>query len=166
MGLEDLSHTRPTCLPYRSHGTLGLMRTGTSVHILKKERCCLRVDNKMPYRDLDPNSLYDPVARHETIGILLAGVAPQDLFFECADISNAYLCGHLDQPEKCMKQRNRPGNRRSPTMLPWSISFFTATGQMEKWEILFKGASQLGVSSSHIMTKEFASCSLNYPTVS
>lgn len=55
-------------------------------------------DKQLAYRDFDPDELYAPVAKHETLRIILAKVAAQDLFVEGADVSNTYLHGDLDTP--------------------------------------------------------------------
>lgn len=69
---------------------------GEYVDILHKARCCLRGDRQRPYLDFDPYEVYAPVARHETIRLLLAKVAAQNLILdpgalEGADVSNEYL---------------------------------------------------------------------------
>lgn len=45
------------------------------------------------YRDFDPDALYAPVVRHETIRMFLANVAAQKLLVEGADVNKAYFYG-------------------------------------------------------------------------
>lgn len=45
-----------------------------------------------------PNNIYAPVASHDSIRMLLALTASQDLTIEGADVSNAYLYGDLEFP--------------------------------------------------------------------
>lgn len=71
---------------------------GQYIDVLHKARCCLRGDKQRPFFDLDPYVVYAPVARHETIRLLIAKVAAQNLILEGADVSNAYLYGDLDEP--------------------------------------------------------------------
>lgn len=71
---------------------------GDNVPLLYNARCCLRGDKQIPFDDLDPNTLYAPVVRHETIRMLLAEANAQDLIVEGADVDNAYLYGKLETP--------------------------------------------------------------------
>ena len=58
----------------------------------------MRGDKQEAYRDYDPEHVHAPVARHETIRMLLAKVAATDLCLEGLDIANAYLYGDMDIP--------------------------------------------------------------------
>lgn len=82
---------------------------------LAKARCCLRGDRQKAWVDFDPESVYAPVALHESHRMLIAFSATNDLVLEGADISNAYLVGNLDvpiimeQPTGSSRQQTHPG---------------------------------------------------------
>lgn len=87
---------------------------GSDISILYKARCCLRGDKQVAYRDFDPNNLYAPVVRHETIRMLLAKTAAQDLILEGADVANAYLYGNLDTPIIMQQPTDSTGKEAYP----------------------------------------------------
>lgn len=58
---------------------------------LAKDRCCLRGDRQKAWVDLDPKSVFAPLASHESLRMLIAFAAANELVLEAADISNAYL---------------------------------------------------------------------------
>lgn len=106
---------------------------GASVPILHMGRCCLSPEKKEPYRDFDPDYLYEPVTRHETIKMSLAKVSPQDLLTEGAEISNAYLYGDLDQPLIMHQPTNYSRNLSKQNLVPLvekSLSGHHAAGQI------------------------------------
>lgn len=88
---------------------------GSDVSVLYKARCCIRGDKQVAYRDFDPENLYAPVVRHETIRMFIAKAAAQNLILEAADVSNAYLYGDVDrdilmeQPTDSSGKLARPG---------------------------------------------------------
>lgn len=59
---------------------------------------------QIAHRDFDSKFIYAPVCGHEMIRTLITKVAAQDLIFEGAHISNAYLYGkrhmsrYMEQP--------------------------------------------------------------------
>lgn len=63
-----------------------------------KASCSVRGDRQTPFMDFDPEITYAPVATHETLRVLIAFAAAQNLEIEGADISNAYLYGKMDKP--------------------------------------------------------------------
>jgi len=65
---------------------------------LHKARCCVRGDLQDPAVDFDPSSLYAPVASHESIRLLFAIAARDNLIVEGGDVANAYLYGKIDFP--------------------------------------------------------------------
>lgn len=65
---------------------------------LEKARCCVRGDFQAPEVDFDPTAIYAPVASHESIRLILAISAAEDLIVEGGDVDNAYLYGSLDVP--------------------------------------------------------------------
>jgi len=62
---------------------------GDLLDVIYKARCCLRGDKQRPYVDYDPLNKYAPVARHESIRLLLAVSANFNLIIEGADVVNA-----------------------------------------------------------------------------
>ena len=58
---------------------------------LHKARCCVPGDLQFPGLDFDPNSVYAPVASHESIRMLLSIAAENGLIVEGGDVCNAYL---------------------------------------------------------------------------
>lgn len=85
--------------------------------LIYKARCCLRGDKQVAYRDFDPENLYAPVARHESIRMLLALVAAQNLVLEGADVSNAYLYGDIDTPIIMHQPTDSTGRQKHPGMV-------------------------------------------------
>lgn len=71
-------------------------------------------DKQEPYCDFDPDDLYAPVARHETIRMLLAKVAAQGLILEAADVANAYLYGDLSKPVTMEQPKDSSGVQQKP----------------------------------------------------
>lgn len=65
---------------------------------LCKARCVARGDQQEAGLDFNPETLYAPVAAHESIRLILAFAASTNLILEGGDISNAYLYGNLDVP--------------------------------------------------------------------
>jgi len=86
------------------------------LNFLCKARCVARGDLQEPYVDFDPENLYAPVATHESIRLVIAFAASQDLLLEGGDISNAYLYGDLDitifmeQPTNSTQREAVPGH--------------------------------------------------------
>lgn len=58
---------------------------------LCKARCVARGDLQEPFIDYDPDSLYVPVAAHESFRMLLAFAANKYVILEKGDVANAYL---------------------------------------------------------------------------
>ncbi len=83
---------------------------------MEKSRCCLRGDRQQAFVDYEPTNIYAPVASHDSIRMLLAIAAAQNLTLEGADISNAYLYSDLDisilmeQPTDSTKRHAMPGH--------------------------------------------------------
>lgn len=71
--LEQLMQPVPYTWDFRIRET-----PGTDAPVLLKAYCCLRGDKQVACRDFDPEILYAPVVRQETISMLLAKVAAQD----------------------------------------------------------------------------------------
>ena len=69
---------------------------GSLANVLCKARCCLRGDQQIAYRDFDPDNLYAPVVRHETIRVFIVKSSAQGLIVEGADVDNAYLYGDIE----------------------------------------------------------------------
>lgn len=67
-----------------------------SKEFLFKARCVLRGDIQEEGVDLNPEELFEPVALHEIIRLLLETISTNDLETEGYDIDNAYLFGDLD----------------------------------------------------------------------
>ena len=63
---------------------------------MRKARCYVRSDRQLAYVDYDPSNIYAPVALHDSICMLIAVDASQDLSLKGADMSNAYLYGEQD----------------------------------------------------------------------
>ena len=90
---------------------------GSLAEVLFKARCCLRGDQQIAYRDFDPENLYAPVVRHETIRVFLVKSSAQGLIIEGADVDNAYLYGDIEdgmiilmeQPTNSSGIHARPG---------------------------------------------------------
>ena len=88
---------------------------GSTDELLYKARCCLRGDKQVAYRDFDPETLYAPVVRHETIRIFIVKSAAQGLIVEGADVDNAYLYGNINNGMTIIMQQ--PTNSTGiPTM--------------------------------------------------
>jgi len=66
------------------------------LEFLCKARCVVRGDLQEAYVDFGPESLYAPVATHESLRLIIAFAANEDLILEGGDIANAYLYGELD----------------------------------------------------------------------
>lgn len=65
---------------------------------LEKAHCCLREDRQKEWVDFDLESLHALVAAHESIRMLIAHAAANNLVLEVADIPNAYRFGRLVVP--------------------------------------------------------------------
>ena len=63
---------------------------------MEKALCCVRGDCQLAYVDYDPENIYEPVTSQDSIRMLIALPASQDVSLEGADVSNAYLYGDLD----------------------------------------------------------------------
>lgn len=82
--------------------------------LLCKARCCLCGNLQQAFRDFDPENLYAPVVRHETIGMFLAKVVAQQLQVEGADGDNSYLYGDMDKPIIMKQPTDSSGKPRYP----------------------------------------------------
>lgn len=71
---------------------------GTEFPVLFNAFCYLRGDKQIAHCNIDPETLYAPVVRHETIRMLLAKVEAQDLILEGVNVSSAYLHGEMKTP--------------------------------------------------------------------
>lgn len=100
---------------------------GTSVPIIHNARWRDSGDRQQPNRDLEPDSLYAPVARHETIVMLVAKVVTQDFLLEGLEISNPYLYGDLDKAVLMSRHETLLGYTRNPTMSYWWSNSYMAT---------------------------------------
>lgn len=67
-----------------------------------------------PYLDFDPDNLYAPVARLETVLLAIIKAAVQDLILETMDISNAYPYGDLEEPLILEQRTNASGSSYVP----------------------------------------------------
>ncbi len=65
---------------------------------MSKARCCARGDLQEQDIDFNPDTLYAPLASHESIRLILAFAASSSLTLEGGDLANAYLYGKLDIP--------------------------------------------------------------------
>lgn len=86
--------------------------------MLFKARFRLRGDRKVAYRYFDQETIYAPVVCRETIRILLAKVAAQDLILEGIDVAAAYLHGELKKPV----MMDRPTNSSDISFKPNHLS--------------------------------------------
>ena len=108
---------------------------------LKKARCCLRGDKQKPFVDYDADTIYAPLASHETLRLLLACTASQGLILEGADVANAYLYGKLDvtiimeQPTDSTGKQAKPGY-----VCELQNSLYGAVQAGEIWGSLFSNA--------------------------
>lgn len=82
--------------------------------MLFKARFCLRGDKQVAYRDFGTETLYAPVARHETIPMFLAKVAAQDLILEVLSVAAAHLNGELKKLVIMELPTNYSGIPRKP----------------------------------------------------
>ena len=78
---------------------------GSMAELLFKARCCLRGDKQVAYRDFDPEILYAPVVRHETIRVFIVKSSAQGLIVRGADVDNAYLYGNITNGVKIYMQQ-------------------------------------------------------------
>lgn len=76
---------------FRVKDTYGMVK-----EVIYEARCCLSGDKKVSFREFDPDNLYAPVVRNETIRIFMAKFAAQEIFPEGAHIVNDYLYGDID----------------------------------------------------------------------
>lgn len=67
-------------------------------YLLHETRCVVHGDYQDPHFDFDPNATYAPVAPHESMRLLHALAAQENLIVEGGDASNAYLYGKIDFP--------------------------------------------------------------------
>lgn len=63
---------------------------------LHKASCNIRGDLQEDYEEYEPEGLYEPVAAHKIIRMLLVIEAATDPHIEVGDVSNAYLYGYID----------------------------------------------------------------------
>lgn len=67
--------------------------------IFYKARCCLCVNLQETFRDFDPDNLYAPIVKQETIWMFVAKITAQKLKVEGADVDNAYLYSDMYKHE-------------------------------------------------------------------
>lgn len=65
-------------------------------NIFGKAQCCLRGDKQSTKNDLDPKPVYASVASDESLRMIVAYTAGNDLDLEKVDAPNAYLFGSWD----------------------------------------------------------------------
>ena len=70
----------------------------TATIFLCKALCVARGDLQKAFLDYDPDSLYAPVAAHESLRVLIAFAANNNQILEGGDVANAYLYGSIDTP--------------------------------------------------------------------
>jgi len=129
--------------------------------LLFKARCCLRGDKQVAYRDFDPEILYAPVVRHETIRVFIVKSSAQGLIVRGADVDNAYLYGNITNGVKIYMQQ--PTDSSQKLAMPGHVcqlekSLSTAYGKRVKFGVkLFTKNLPNGVFNSPIRTQDYIS---------
>lgn len=78
--------------------------------VLCKDRCCLVGNFRMPYREFDYETLYDPLVKHENIRLLMTKMVAHGLKVERGDIENTYLYGDIYKPIIMKQSTDSSGN--------------------------------------------------------
>lgn len=95
---------------------LRLRHVGYIVIELCKERCRLSGNKDVAYKVFDPEKLYTPVVKHETIRVFLVKSSTQCLMVEGADLDKEYLYGNITDGVKIIIQKPTDNSQVRPCM--------------------------------------------------